>query len=226
MIIKDDTFNLFKAAVEAEWPSPPSKRQLAPCEDKCVGVICRENGELYKFDSATAFKYQGIPTQRTITRLLLILESPHGREYCHPNGPVPANGTTGSNIRRYLGEVLESGRKLTDSKLEVILVNAVPYQCSQGAELTDDKKRAKRDQVFRATFCAGGEIPGLEFVRRLSRYVRASDIVVNCCTKGVTSPALRDLVHDSLMRLGEKNLIHLSTSHPVSWFNPSHRKFR
>ena len=106
MIIKDDTFNLFKAAVEAEWPSPPSKRQLAPCEDKCVGVICRENGELYKFDSVTAFKYQGIPKQRTINRLLLILESPHRQEYCHATEPVPANGSTGTNIRHYLGKVL------------------------------------------------------------------------------------------------------------------------
>ena len=224
--MKDTTLKSFTAAVEAVWPSPPAKRQLDPCEDKRVGVIRRANEGLYRFDSLTAFDYQPIATRKAKRRVVLILESPHRQEYCHATGPVPANGTTGSNIRRYLGEVLESGRKLTDSKLEVILVNAVPYQCSQGAELTDDKKRAKRDQVFRATFCAGGEIPGLEFVRRLSRYVRASDIVVNCCTKGVTSPALRDLVHDSLMRLGEKNLIHLSTSHPVSWFNPSHRKFR
>ena len=224
--MKDNTLNSFTAAVEAEWPSPPAKRQLAPCEDKCVGVIRRGSKGPYKFDPDTAFKYQGIPAQRTIPRLLLILESPHRKEYCHPNGPVPANGTTGSNIRRYLGEVLKSEPKLTDPNLEVILVNAVPYQCSQGATLNDYGKRSKRDKVFRAAFCAESETHGLEFVRRMSGYVRASDIVVNCCTKGVTSPALRDLVHDSLMRLGEKNLMHLSTSHPVSWFNPSHRKFR
>ena len=224
--MKNDTLNLITSAVKKEWPSPPAKRQLAPCEDKCVGVIRRESGGLYKFDSVTAFDYRPIPTQRTIRRLLLILESPHRKEYCHPNGPVPANGTTGSNIRRYLGELLKSKRTLTDPNLEVILVNAVPYQCSQGATLNDYGKRSKRDKVFRAAFCAESETHGLEFVRRMSGYVRASDIVVNCCTKGVTSPALRDLVHDSLMRLGEKKLIHLSTSHPVSWFNPSHRKFR
>ena len=224
--MKNDTLNLITSAVKKEWPSPPAKRQLAPCEDKCVGVIRRESGGLYKFDSVTAFDYRPIPTQRTIRRLLLILESPHRKEYCHPNGPVPANGTTGSNIRRYLGELLKSKRTLTESSLEVILVNAVPYQCSQGATLNDYGKRSKRDKVFRAAFCAESETHGLEFVRRMSGYVRASDIVVNCCTKGVTRPQLRDLVHDSLMRLGEKNLMHLSTSHPVSWFNPSHRKFR
>ena len=225
MVMKNDTLNSFTSAVETAWPSPPAKRQLALCDDKWVGVIRRKSGGLYEFDSITGFDYKPIPTQRTVRRLLLILESPHCKEYLHENGPVPANGTTGTNIRHYLGEVLKSEPNLTDPSLEVILVNAVPYQCSQGEKLNDYGKRSKRDQVFRATFCAGSETPGLEFEKRMSGYVRALDVVVNCCTKGVTTPPLRDLVQDSLMRLGEKNLIHHGATHPVSWLNSLHRKF-
>jgi len=205
MAMKNDTLEAFKKAVETEWPSPPFKRQLAPCEDKFVGIIRRNSSGLYEFDSMAAFVYKPIPPHGDNSRLLVVLESPHEKEYLGENSPVPANGATGTNIRSYLGSLLKGLPSLQQAAdLDVILVNAVPYQCSQGAKLTNHENRAKRDRVFRAAFCAASPKPGVEFERRVSRYVRAHDIVINCCTKGVTVESLRDLVHDSLARLSEK----------------------
>ena len=162
-------------------------------------------------------------------RLVLVLESPHKHEFPkHEAQPAPARGATGRNIRRYIGDVLSSRTDLGEA--ELILMNAVQYQCSQGKALSGKDKslsqinRLKRDEVFRQTFNTGEE-----FRMRLRKVVTDTyDIVINCCSEGSHSPYLRNLVGTSIDAVCNDGVRFesLAACHPSAWFNKDLRKLQ
>ena len=141
--------------------------------------------------------------------IILVLESPHKREYPPRQTPRPANGTTGTHIRRHLQIAL---CKLDLSALRpLILVNAIQHQCSAGVI-----PRAHRDELFQRMWqkrCVKDD-----FSRRLREYIGSSENfqVVNACTQGKCSPELWRLVEEKISTtLGRCS--HLSIPHPGSW---------
>lgn len=95
--------------------------------------------------------------ESTTPKLILILESPHIFELnTKSNGP--AKGTTGRLIRKKLHEVSRN-IKFKNKDLPLVLMNAVQYQCSLGANLKEVKNKKMRD-------CFEAHIPhhGLELV--------------------------------------------------------------
>lgn len=138
--------------------------------------------------------------------LILILESPHIKEY--EGQPAPAQGTTGKSIAKFIRQV--PGLEAT-AALSVVLVNAVQHQCSLGKPT-----KFCRDQVFMAAWLDSGRV---DFVARLKALYREGDIVVCGCTKGKGStPAnqLRQLVHEAILDAIPGALV-LRRTHPSGW---------
>lgn len=146
------------------------------------------------------------------TGLIVILESPHVDEF--KGQPAPARGSTGTQIAKHLRSVADLN---VDDDHQVILVNAVQYQCSLGKPT-----HCYRDQVFTATWSSGGRS---DFVARLKAAFQAGDLIACCCTKGSQSdPArqLRQLVYHAV-RDALPDAKVLRRTHPSSWFSAQNR---
>ena len=200
------------------------KGQTLVCEDRYVGDMSRNGDVLYKFEDESVFVKQGNQPNPSIPKLILVLESPHEDEYRGTVTPLPANGTTGRHIRKYIGEVLRGSTGTDYGTLQVILMNVVQYQCSQAHTLSCRANRLKRDEVFRKTFGQGEE-----FKQRLrGLHITGHDIVINCCTKGTRTPYLRDLVGEAIkdVRSQPCQFKYFATCHPSVWFNEKLRAIR
>lgn len=175
------------------------------CPDQYVGLIADLAGaKNFSIRQSLAERPPGVRC------LILILESPHKREYAsQPNGesvPCPANGATGRNIAKHLPTMgFERG-------LGLILFNAIPFQCSLG-----QRPFMHRDAEFLKLWLGGGES---YFIDRLRKVFREGDIFMNCCTKGAPNltPPLRDLVQTAL-RLAFPSQTVVRRKHPSSWFS-------
>lgn len=145
--------------------------------------------------------------------LLLILESPHIKEFV--DEPGPAKGTTGTNIARLLRDV--PGLK-ADGEYGLILINAVQHQCSLGFPTGEF-----RDQVFREVWSNGGKE---DFTTRLKTIYKLGDKVINCCTKGkirASTDELRVLVQRAIEQ-ALPGVTVLRRNHPASWHFSSNRQ--
>lgn len=150
------------------------------CFDQVFGVLKRQ-GKAYVLTE----ERQEIPTlQSSKAAIIIILESPHIAEFDpitkQPLGPC--QGKTGENIAMYLSEILKSnhvGLTLSHKKYDIVLLNAIQYQCSLGEDT-----KLYRDAMFlyyweQLDFRK-------DFVERLirARTTYSESIIVNCCTKG------------------------------------------
>lgn len=146
--------------------------------------------------------------------LVMVLESPHVDEYdpTHCYTPWPANGSTGSNIQ---SRALELAKLFgVPQETGLVLINAIPYQCSQGKAGKD--WRLRRDQVFEHAWRQ--EATRALFRARLKHWVRPRDVLVNACTKGPScKPALRDLVEAGMTGLFDDTVRRFRLHHPSSW---------
>jgi hypothetical protein len=170
---------------------------LRKCEDKLVGVV-----EDSKF-VGSSFRYCNHKNS-TMGKIILIIESPHTSEY--QTTPLPAHGRTGRNIRKYMHSTVTILPKC--SSYELLIMNAVQYQCSMGVDT-----KAFRDRNFRNSWEAFARI---NFEKRLKKYFNHKDIVINCCTKGDKVPELRFLVENSIRNaLGRGS--DFKFNHPSYW---------
>ena len=116
--------------------------------------------------------------------IILVLESPHVAEF----DPItkkalgPCKGKTGENIKMHLSKILENnqiGLTLYHREYDIVLLNAIQYQCSLGEDT-----KLYRDAMFLYYW----EQPDFrkDFLKRLdsARNIYSESILVNCCTKG------------------------------------------
>lgn len=176
------------------------------CPDQYVGILGGVQGNDFSERRNASCR----PPNRPCA--ILILESPHTDEFV--GEPAPAKGNTGQLIRTHI-KTMQCFEPYLNYGL--ILMNAVPYQCSLGYPTS-----RFRDAVFRTVW----EREGAElFVRRLTSYLRTGDVVANCCTRGCPSneePELRALVQ---LRLKEAfpALDPIRRTHPSSWYSKRNR---
>lgn len=171
------------------------------CPDQYVGKINNLHPQLREF------RRQNMPCRpRNEKYVILILESPHIKEYL---GEIaPAKWTTGKNIRSYL-RTMTRFRHYRNYGL--VLMNAVPYQCSLGLPT-----ECVRDLIFNRVWSQGGK---KYFTDRLKQYWRPGDIVANCCTKGESTEGeseLRVLVQRAIKQ-ALPAVIPIRRPHPSSW---------
>ena len=170
------------------------------CPDQCLGRI----GDAI---NSSEFPVRSpIANRSDRAALLMVLESPHKAEFS--GEPGPAKGFTGKMIRGHLQESLNLE---CIQGMDLLLINAIQYQCSLGSP-TD----VYRDKIFRAAWSDGGMA---DFIGRVAAAWRPSDVIVNCCTKGSDSEVhepLRLLVETALRR-ALPQISPMRRMHPASW---------
>ena len=135
---------------------------------------------IFAKDSVTVIE-KNIPNAENI--LILILESPHKDEFDKNGEPLgPANGTTGRSIREHIAKIFPNF-----SDYHLILMNAIPFQCSLGFPLSKKEKEnlKRRDEVFGAVW---GDFGKNFFKARLKKLLdklqknSKNVVIVNACT--------------------------------------------
>lgn len=156
------------------------------CPDRCVGSIAALDS-LNGWVDVAATQPTPVPGRPCV---ILVLESPHKDEYAPiaRYTPWPANGATGRLLRLRTHLLLPDGWDA--ERADLVLVNAVPYQCSLGGLPIEH-----RDAVFREAWRSGGRE---FFIQRLLQWYRPGDLVANACTKGGAKPYLREMVEDAI----------------------------
>lgn len=169
----------------------------------CPDIYVSSAGDLVAPDAMNLRRPADLrPDQRCV---ILVLESPHKAEF--KGEPSPAKGATGRLIAGNLHKVLG----LEEAALPLILINAVPYQCSLGKVPS-----ICRDAVFAEYWEHAGRD---QFVQRLSKIYRPGDILVCACTRGnVSAPKnqLRQRVWEAMCSLKLDAEIH-RRNHPCTW---------
>jgi hypothetical protein len=186
-----------------------SKVDLRPCPDQYVG-------EVRAIESRRALAERGPAEQRPQSQpcVLLILESPHIREFI--GDPAPAKGPTGFSIATRLRSV--PGLESVDS-FGLLLMNAIQYQCSLGLPTT-----VARDDVFLEMWRLGGSE---NFIKRLKELFQPGDIVVNSCTMGKARQPT-DQLRIQVQRAIESALPGapvLRRTHPAAWHSKAHLEY-
>lgn len=244
-------FNAIAATTLAAHGATGPTASLSPafcaerCPDQWVGTVRLHNGRLsYIADEAEPsqeFTFRRSTRELTPNgrrRLLMILESPHIREFAarplidreslgaapsSGRAVGPAAGATGACIRALFGEIALVGAEplfasAEAEELDLVLINAIQHQTSLG-----HAPRHFRDAVFEKAWTSE-RLGRRHFQARLDALWRAKpqDIVMNCCTGGERSKAsLKHLVYDALREMAENNPLRASLvigcAHPSSW---------
>ena len=202
---------MFENAVRLAIAAPPADYAHEACPDQYVGMLREFNNGALDFpcrQNTDTFSFSG-------ERAILILESPHTREFVGPVGP--AKGCTGRLIRQYLHGVLQA---YEDTDFGVFIVNAIQNQCSLGRS---PKRYNYRDAVFRKAWDTYGRDKFIQRITSLANY--QGTLVINACTLGKTScseKSLREMVEDSVLEaLNRESDIRIA--HPASWASSVNR---
>ena len=197
--------------------------------DESVGVIRikRTINRHCKWIKNRVLKYNRktdlVIEKNSLKKIVLVLESPHIKEFDEEYGNHPALGTTGEKINnlfpdllnRYIPTTIDSNyNSLYDSKYdildddyEIILVNPIQFQCSQGLQ-----NKNIRNNVFEK--CLGkrrkNEIFAVDFQQRIS-YINP-DIIINCSTSDV-----KNIVWSLIDELKLPSTLLLESTHPSVW---------
>ena len=111
------------------------------------------------------------------SKVVIILESPHRDEYIDGTDileqPICANGTTGNNLKECLSHLIDA-MKLKGQNIDIAIINAIPYQCSQGVST-----EVLRDFVWLKCWFEFGYNDTLDLLNKIK-----PNYIVNCCTKG------------------------------------------
>lgn len=149
--------------------------QKQKCNDICAGYVSAIDQNLwfsYKERMLHIHETKILPIKEK-KRIVIVLESPHKQEYAYES-PMPALGITGINLQKLFGKVVNL-LDLQDDEYEIILMNAVQYQCSLGVNTS-----LYRDHIWLNMWF--NEQLKKNFSKRLLSY--SPDIIINCCTIG------------------------------------------
>lgn len=200
-------------------------------EDEFVAIIqIKKNGENFEFDFEKNIIYNNkikrdskdveYIEKEDLEIIAIILESPHKDEYDNRNNPLgPAIGQTGQNISNYLINIFNNCNEVKDAlfasentKFKILLIEAVSYQCSNGAKNID---KVNRDKLFTLVWENGGLD---DFRVRLRKHNPI--IVINSATGGIKNIDKNDCINGKIQEiLYEFGFEIFHTPHPSSsWF--------
>lgn len=160
------------------------------------------------------------------SKVILILESPHIEEF-KTTPAIPANGRTGSGIMKYIIPLVKCCLKLMQrenkfeefKKRKLCLINAIPYQCSNGENLQEYKNKTARGNTFKELWNSSqylGKTGKEAFQENLEKIYKSGDIIINCCTD-----ELKNLVQEAINEIITDKNVKFISMHPVSWIlNP------
>ena len=115
--------------------------------------------------------------RNNVKKVAIILESPHTDEYSNKDGrinnPICAKGQTGKNLKKQLQNLLKN-MGLKNQEVDIVIINAIPYQCSQGVST-----EILRDFVWLKCWYEFGYDNMIALLKNIE-----PNYIVNCCTKG------------------------------------------
>lgn len=195
-----------KACCEYNAIVSPQKK---PCPDMWFGSI-----KTLSVDNAKPIR-EGLRKTKEC-RVVLVLESPHVREYKDITAIRPIQGQTGKNLEKMLLDVL--GEQY--SEYQLFVVNAIRYQCSQGLRLRVGMNGEIKDFVFGNLLRK--ESFKNDLIGRLGKIYRPNtDIVINACTDSRAwnlNKGNKDMVRDLLRQLCmSKPESYHELPHPAVW---------
>lgn len=215
-----ETIEVFKDRIK-KWSTKDE------CPDIYAGEFEFSNGNVNKItnyidpntrkkniDKLSPYKH---PDYKTI---VIILESPHDKEYSDLSFINPALGSTGINLSSSIISLITNVQKnaniLSAGKYRIILMESIQYQCSLELDLREYPNRVIRDAVFNAIWNLnqnGDDKTKNDFVARLASYM--PDVIFNLSTKNV-----QDLVQnevDFYCKKINKQIEVYQGFHPSSW---------
>ena len=153
-------------------------------------------------------------TKLKVEKLALILESPHKDEFSGNYVPLrPANGLTGRKINNKIGNFALSWNLSTTVAYEVMLMNAVQFQCSCWYQCASSGhhplKRHEKDSVFRVLFDDSMGNLRQDFIKRLKAY--SPSIVINACTSPLRDTKVKTAISEAGFNCSQ------SVKHPSVW---------
>ncbi len=151
--------------------------------------------------------------------ILCILESPHKREYSYPNYGFAAMGGTGKLFDKKLLEKLkEIGFDFKDD-YDIVLINAVQYQCSNGKTLSKKRKKDmnvnKYERDINWIRCMDEENCQKDLLKRIEAF--NPKYIINLCTIGLHN---LQLILDNKIKefIKEKGYSYTFGNHPSTWY--------
>ena len=172
------------------------------CPDKYVGRVKEVKNKKRFSANIDADEHK---TPKSVSRVILLLESPHIKEFISEGSPKPACGYTGSRIRNCWSSVFGDAY----DGHELVIMNAIQYQCSLGFS---PLQKELRDQVFLSMF-KGDVVKDL--IDRIQSYKRSGDVLFSALTVGVK---------ESVVKVVSK-YIDAEVTHPASWRNEDKIKY-
>ncbi len=212
-------YNLLEPELENKIIKQTKK---AACPDQVKYRISNGEPHQFKDEEIKNVDYENVMFKRGI---VIVLESPHKEEYKDSNKIGPAKGVTGKKITKYLKKVLKSSKDVwylvKKSDFEIIIANAVQFQCSKGKDLRGKNNRdnsKNRDYRFIKYLLEGCGKDLRERIRLLEPV-----LVINACP---TSNCFNALVEWYLQRqCRDIGAVYAAVNHPITWNNTT-RLFR
>lgn len=211
-----DKFVKIVEGVSPKMNEDEKARALICCPDQSVGIVkgaCAP-GEFKR--AKIVEDYKGITD--AAGRIILVLESPHDQEYVLKLGKWtargPAHGCTGCQIRDKFREIFNG--KFSVDNYELILVNAIQYQCSLGRRLSGKGNFSKeKNEIMRILLLHHDFQENLK--RRLSMVWRqhSTDFIVNASS---SKREICCLINSVITRITTRYICGIP--HPSSWRNP------
>lgn len=126
------------------------------CQDQVFGSVydgeywCKLMREDIGYDEVNGIK---ITANNLINPTIVILESPHIREFYNGVPKGPARGTTGNKFNNLFSSVANIGNNpLFSGTHSVVMINSVQFQCSLGKTLSDS---SVKDRIWQRCFFNG-----------------------------------------------------------------------
>lgn len=180
-----------------------------PCTDQQVGNV----GELCKqYEESKQICFVRKEIEHSVRpRVVVVLESPHKDEYYktgdHWIAIGPACGCTGCRLIRNWHTIF--GQRFDG--YELVLVNAIQYQCSL-ASIGEHFKRYKDKIVSECLWLKSFQ---KDFLDRIISLSSQNVVFINACTRGNFESGARSRISKLLKSKGIK---FLCVDHPSSWF--------
>lgn len=207
----------------------PNHLVTSPCPDQLVGYVT--NRSYVSYQARTNIDYvlnsnnKHTVTNQLTNPIVIILESPHIHEYDPITNMAigPAYGNTGKYFKLYFGQILSQTPTITlpNTRCDVILLNAVQYQCSLGLPLNGTNNKVNknhRDNIFNSILSNHQYCDLIERINAINPCV-----IMNLCTKSINN--LQNLVEQLLINSTaiSPNIPRYRGYHPYNW-NISNRR--
>jgi len=184
-----------------------------PCQDQKVGVL--EKGVFRSDEARTDIDYLNNNTINPIliNPIVIILESPHKKEFINNAPQGPAQGPTGRLFEIKFTALMKQSH-LHDNLLrvssDVVFVNAVQFQCSLGKSLNNTEAKKTKENNWIKCFEAGGSE---DLVYRITAINPIA--ILNLCTRG--NMGLQRRVDCCLKASTLRSIDYTCGLHPSTW---------